>query len=80
MKRILNYKLFCENMSEKEEMDYFNSFSENMNELLFFFVEKYDLTTESAKEMFKPGTDFFVEFIQRLEAVSYTHLRAHETG
>ena len=36
MKIILNYKLFCESLSEDEERDYFNSFSEDMHELLFY--------------------------------------------
>ena len=67
MKNILNYKLFCESLSEDEERDYFNSFSEDMHELLFYYVEKYNLTTEEAKEMFKPGTNFFVNFIYTLE-------------
>ena len=35
--------------------------------MLFYYVEKYNLTTEEAKEMFKPGTDFFVNFIYSLE-------------
>ena len=67
MRSILNWKLFCENMTEKEEMDYFNSFSEDLHRIVFDYVEKYDLTTTTAKEMFKPGTDFFVSFIESLE-------------
>lgn len=68
MKNILNYRLFYESLSEKEKRDYHNLFIEDMNDLFFYFVKKYNLSTESAKEMFKPRTDFFVDFITNLES------------
>lgn len=67
MNNILNYRLFCESLSEDEERNYFNSFSEDIHALLFYYVEKYNLTTAEAKDMFRPGTDFFVNFIYSLE-------------
>ena len=43
MKIILNYKLFCESLSEDEERDYFNSFSEDMHKR----VSEYQKASES---------------------------------
>jgi hypothetical protein len=67
MRSLYDFKMFCESLTAQEELDYYNQFLDDLNELFFYYVEKYDLTTESAKEMFKPGSDFLVEFIVKLE-------------
>ena len=67
MNKLINFKLFCESLSAEEELDYHNQFLDDLNELFFYYVEKYNLTTQSAKEMFEPGSDFLVDFIVKLE-------------
>jgi hypothetical protein len=73
--RLFNYKLFCESLSEQEEIDYFNTYSEDIHELFFDYVKRYQLTTKTAQEMFRPGTDFFVIFIESLENYSWFDYR-----
>jgi hypothetical protein len=63
--------MFCESLSPEEELHYYNSFLDDLNELFFYYVEKYNLTSESAKQMFKSGSDFLVDFIVKLEDYSW---------